>query len=126
MFEHRREKLLPFPLFLRRLAVCLGIAAVIVAIGVGIGVLGYHYCAGFNWIDSLLNACMILAGMGPVGELPTHTAKVFASLYALFSGLLFISIMAVIISPLMHRVLHKFHIAEEDFEKDEKKDEEIH
>ena len=115
MFEHRRQKLLPFSLFLRRFAICLGIAAAMILLGVGIGVLGYHHFAGFTWIDSLLNACMILTGMGPVGELPDDTAKIFASLYALFSGLIFISIMAVIIAPVMHRVLHKFHIAEEDF-----------
>jgi hypothetical protein len=116
MFEHRKERVLPFPLFLRRLAICLGIAGGMVAFGLAIGVFGYHYLAGFAWIDALLNACMILTGMGPVGELPTDTAKVFASLYALFSGLVFISVMAVIISPIMHRILHKFHIAEEDFE----------
>jgi hypothetical protein len=121
MFEHRREKLLPFSLFLRRFAVCLGIAAGLIAFGVGIGVLGYHHFAGFTWIDSLLNACMILTGMGPVGVLPNDTAKIFASLYALFSGLIFISVMAIIISPVMHRVLHKFHIAEEDFEQGDAK-----
>jgi len=116
MFEHRHEKLLPFSLFLRRFAICLGIAGGMAALGVSVGVLGYHYFASFRWIDSLLNACMILTGMGPVGQLPTDTAKVFASLYALFSGLIFISVMAVMISPVMHRILHKFHIAEEDFE----------
>ncbi|MEA3208599.1 MAG: hypothetical protein QOE70_1656 [Chthoniobacter sp.] len=117
MFEHRKERVLPLPLFLRRLVICLGIAAGMVLLGVGIGVLGYHYLADFTWIDALLNACMILTGMGPVGQLPTDAAKVFASLYALFSGLVFISVMAVLISPIMHRILHKFHIAEEDFGK---------
>lgn len=116
MFEQRREKILPFSLFLRRLAVCLGIAGGMVAFGVGVGVLGYHFFAGFAWVDSLLNACMILTGMGPVGTLPTDGAKIFASAYALFSGLVFISVMAVMISPVMHRLLHKFHIAEEDFD----------
>ena len=116
MFEHRHEKLLPLSLFVRRLAICLGIAAGMVLFGVGIGVLGYHYFAEFSWIDSLLNACMILTGMGPVGTLPTDTAKLFASVYALFSGLVFISVMAVMISPIMHRILHKFHVAEEDLE----------
>lgn len=90
-----------------------------VAFGVGVGVLGYHFFAGFAWVDSLLNACMILTGMGPVGTLPTDGAKVFASAYALFSGLVFISVMAVMISPVMHRLLHKFHIAEEDFDEND-------
>src|ERR1043166_4906548 len=102
MFEHRKERVLSFPLFLRRLAICLAIAASLVLFGVAIGVLGYHVFAGFTWIDSLLNACMILTGMGPVGQLPSDAAKVFASLYALFSGLVFISVMAVMISPIMH------------------------
>jgi|SRR4030095_14607813 hypothetical protein len=116
MFEHRHQNLLPFSLFIRRLAICLSIAGALIAFGVGIGVLGYHYIAGFAWIDALLNACMILTGMGPVGQLPTDVAKIFASLYSLFSGLVFISVMAVVLSPIMHRILHRFHIAEEDFE----------
>jgi hypothetical protein len=121
MFEHRHEKLLPFPLFLRRLAICLGIAGGLVSFGVGVGVLGYHYFARFAWIDSLLNACMILTGMGPVGQLPSDAAKVFASLYALLSGFVFISVMALTLSPIMHRILHRFHIAEEDFDDDKDK-----
>lgn len=121
MFERKRDHLLPFPLFVRRLGICLGIAGGLVAFGVGVGVLGYHLLAGFDWVDSLLNACMILTGMGPVGLLPSTSAKVFASLYALFSGLIFISVMAVMISPILHRILHHFHIAEEDLGEDEGK-----
>jgi len=79
-----------------------------------IGILGYHYIAGFDWIDSLLNASMILTGMGPVGPLTTTAAKIFASAYALFSGLVFISVIGVVLAPVMHRVLHKFHIDERD------------
>lgn len=116
MFERKHQQLLPFRLFIRRLAICLAMAAVLVVVGIGTGVLGYHYLAGFRWIDSLLNASMILTGMGPVGELPNNTAKVFASVYALFSGLIFISVMALLLSPVMHRLLHAFHIAEEDFD----------
>ena len=115
MFEHRKDRLLPLPQFVRRVSICFVIATGMIAIGVGIGTLGYHHFAGFTWIDSLLNACMILTGMGPVGQLPNDGAKIFASLYALFSGLVFISIMALLVSPILHRVLHKFHIADEDF-----------
>lgn len=119
MYEHRRENLLPFGKFIRRLGLSFALAAGLVCFGVGAGVLGYHYFADFTWIDSLLNACMILTGMGPVGTLPNNTAKVFASLYALFSGVVFISVMAIMITPIAHRILHRFHIAEEDFEDDD-------
>ena len=116
MFEHRKERLLSLPLFYRRVALCLAMAAGLVAFGLGIGVLGYRYFAGFEWIDALLNASMILTGMGPVGQLPNDGAKIFASLYALFSGLVFISVMALVASPVMHRMLHHFHIDDGDFD----------
>ena len=79
------------------------------AFGLGIGVLGYHGLAHLSWIDSLLNASMILAGMGPVDPLPTSAAKLFASFYALFSGLAFIGIVSVLLAPFVHRLLHRFH-----------------
>jgi hypothetical protein len=79
-----------------------------------IGITGYHFIAGFNWIDSLLEASMILGGMGPIKELPTETAKVFASIYALFSGIIFIGVMGIILSPVVHRIMHKFHVDEKD------------
>ena len=77
-----------------------------------IGISGYHWLAGFGLVDSLLEASMILGGMGPVNQLPTEGAKIFASMYALFSGLMFIGIMGVVLSPIVHRFLHKFHIEE--------------
>ena len=82
------------------MAGCFGIAAGLIAVGLGMGVLGYRFLAGFTWIDALLNASMILTGMGPVGQLPDVGAKIFASLYALFSGLVFISVMALLVSPM--------------------------
>ena len=74
------------------------------------GVMGYHWIGGLGWTDALLNASMILSGMGPVDRLSTTEAKLFASAYALFSGLVFIAIMGLVVSPIVHRVLHKFHI----------------
>jgi len=82
--------------------------------GLGIGVLGYHFFAHLNWIDSLLNASMILGGMGPVEPLPTNAAKIFASLYALFSGLAFVGIVSVLLAPFVHRMLHRFHAQERE------------
>jgi len=74
------------------------------------GVMAYHWIGGLGWTDALLNASMILSGMGPVDRLSTTEAKLFASAYALFSGLVFIAIMGIVVSPIVHRVLHKFHI----------------
>ena len=75
----------------------------------GIGTLGYRYFAGFRWIDSFLNASMLLGGMGPVGDLPNDRAKVFASIFALYSGLVFLLAAGLMLSPVFHRVLHRFH-----------------
>jgi hypothetical protein len=119
MFESRHEKILPLRLFVRRMSACFTIALALVVFALGIGVLGYHFIADFSWIDALLNASMILTGMGPVHPLHSNTAKLFASAYALFSGLIFISIMALLLSPVVHRVMHKFHISEEDLEDDD-------
>jgi len=88
------------------------IALGIIVIALLIGIAGYHYIAGFNWIDSLLEASMILGGMGPIKELPNDTAKIFASIYALFSGLIFIGVMGIVLSPVVHRIMHKFHVDE--------------
>ncbi len=79
-----------------------------------IGIAGYHFLSGFNWIDSLLEASMILGGMGPIKELPNDTAKIFASIYALFSGLIFIGVMGLVLSPVVHRIMHKFHVDDKD------------
>ena len=98
------------------------VSALIVIGALGIGMLGYHFIAGFPWVDALLDASMILAGMGPVRELPCDSAKLFASGYALFSGLVFISLTAILTSPVVHRVLHHFHIDESDAEPEAGKD----
>jgi hypothetical protein len=84
----------------------------LVQINLLIGVLGYRYIAGFGWIDSLLNASMILGGMGPVGELKSDGAKVFASIYALFAGIVFIGVLGTLLAPFVHRLMHRFHIDE--------------
>ena len=114
MFENRHESLLPARIFIRRLLVCLGLALAIIAIALSIGMAGYHFIAGLPWIDALLNASMILTGMGPVDVLQSNAAKIFASFYALFSGVVFISLMGLLLSPIAHRVLHKFHMSDED------------
>ncbi len=84
----------------------------VMGIGLGIGVVGYHDLAGLSWLDSLLNASMILGGMGPVDPLHEPAAKLFASFYALFSGLVFIGVASVLVAPFAHRLLHKLHLDE--------------
>lgn len=110
MYERRDHLLLSRAKFARRVARHLMLALLVVAVGLGIGVLGYHSLAGLGWIDSLLNASMILGGMGPVDPLHSSAAKIFASCYALFSGLAFIAIASLMVAPFAHRVLHRFHL----------------
>jgi hypothetical protein len=110
MYERRHEPLAPLGVFLRRILFSLVPAIGMIAVSLSIGIAGYHWIAGFGWIDSLLEASMILGGMGPVNPLPNDGAKLFASFYALFSGLIFIGVMGVVLAPLAHRLMHKVHI----------------
>jgi hypothetical protein len=114
MFERRHQKLAPLNVFVRRVLTSLAIAFGLIAFALLIGISGYHWLAGFDWVDSLLEASMILGGMGPVNALPSEGAKIFASIYALFSGLVFIAVLGVVLSPIVHRFLHQFHIDEEE------------
>jgi hypothetical protein len=107
--------MIPRVAFIRRLGKHVGLAVAIICGSLGLGVVGYHVLEGFSWIDSLLNASMLLGGMGPVNQLQTSIGKVFASIYALYSGMAFLAIAAVIMAPVLHRFLHHFHI--EDGEK---------
>ena len=115
-YERRADELAPRSLFIKRIIGSLGIALCVIALGLIFGILGYRFIAGFGWIDSLLEASMILGGMGPVKELHDNASKVFASLYALFSGLVVLALMGIMLAPVVHRVLHKFHVDEEDIE----------
>ena len=117
MFERRSQRLAPFPVFVRRMALSLALAFGMAAIALTIGILGYHFLAGLGWGDAMLDASMILGGTGPVKELHGTAAKLFASAYALFSGLVFIGVMGITLSPLLHRMLHHFHLADEDIDK---------
>ncbi len=110
MLEKKHEHLLTNRQFAWRVAGFAGAASLLIALALGLGVAGYHWIAGFSPIDALLNASMILAGMGPVGELHGTAAKLFASAYALFSGLVFITVAGLLFTPLIHRILHLFHV----------------
>ena len=113
MYERRKQPLLSTAKFLKRVARHWLTGFGVLFFGLGGGILGYHYIAGLSWIDSLLNASMILGGMGPVNPLLTNTAKICASFYALFSGLAFIGIMSVLLAPFVHRMLHRIHAEEQ-------------
>jgi hypothetical protein len=123
MFESHKKPLLTRPAFFARLARNIGIGLLLVSLSLGIGMIGYHYFEGFSWIDSFVNAAMILSGMGPLTTLLTRSGKLFAGVYALFSGLALIVVVGIIFAPVVHRFLHKFHLEpEEDEKEDEAKD----
>ncbi len=96
--------------FVARLARGLATGGGIVAFSLGAGTLGYHELARLPWIDALLNAAMILTGMGPVDAITTTGGKLFATCYALFSGIVFLSVAALVFAPVVHRFLHRFHL----------------
>lgn len=82
----------------------------LIAISWLIGIIGYHTLEGMSWIDSILNSAMILGGMGPVNPLVTDSGKIFASFYALFSGIIFLVAIGILAAPIIHRLFHKFHL----------------
>jgi len=110
MFEHRTHRLLPMRDFLVRVAGFAAASAGIVGVSLGLGTLGYHHFGQIPWIDALLNAAMILSGMGPVDHMDTRSGKLFATGYALYSGVAFISTAGLLIAPVAHRMLHSLHL----------------
>lgn len=110
MLETKHQSLLSTRRFLLRLVGSFGVAFLLISLSWGIGILGYHFFEGLSWLDATLNAAMILTGMGPVNPIRTVGGKLFASFYALFSGVIFITTAAVLLTPLAHRMLHRFHL----------------
>ena len=110
MFEHKSQPVASRSFFIKRMATSFGMSLAMIAGALGIGIAGYRWIAGLPWVDAVLNAAMILGGMGPVDRLETTGAKLFAAAYAIFSGLVFISVMGVVLAPVMHRIIHKFHL----------------
>lgn len=110
MYEHRTHPLLSTKKFYIRVLNHWLLALGVVVFSLGIGIAGYMIAEGMAFIDALLNASMILGGMGPVNELHTEVGKIFASFYALFSGMVFLVIASIIVAPVFHRILHRFHL----------------
>ncbi|XZF13370.1 hypothetical protein ACTHGU_16405 [Chitinophagaceae bacterium MMS25-I14] len=113
VYENRKQKLAPLPVFYKRMAYNILLACVLLGICLTIGILGYHYTDNIAWIDSLHNASMILSGMGPVVEIKSVGGKLFSSCYALFSGVAFITNIGIILAPAAHRLFHRLHVADQ-------------
>jgi hypothetical protein len=113
MFEHRNQALLPRREFIRRLGWSVAAGGVLILFSLSIGVLGYHWLAGLPWMDAFLDAAMILSGMGPSSPLHGSAAKLFAGCYAIYCGIALIATTGVILAPVIHRALHKFHLEDE-------------
>jgi hypothetical protein len=109
-FEHRTERLASRAKFASRMAWALGIGAAVVAFSLLIGMAGYHYLESLNWLDSYLNAAMILSGMGPLADPKTEIGKFFAGTYALYSGFIILLSAGIVFAPIFHRFLHRFHL----------------
>jgi hypothetical protein len=111
-YEHKSQALLPLEVFLRRVLIHFGIALAVIGGSLLAGMYGYHELGRMTWVDSFLNAAMILGGMGPIGDLPTDTAKIFAGIYALYAGLVFVVTAGIVVTPIAHRILHRMHLEE--------------
>ena len=109
MFEHHKQPLISRKAFAKRVLKSLVLSTTLIVVSLLVGIIGYRMTEGMDWIDSLLNASMILSGMGPAATLQTSGGKLFASFYALFSGIIFISSAGVIVAPIFHRITHSFH-----------------
>ncbi|MCX5719991.1 MAG: hypothetical protein NT055_08580 [Nitrospirae bacterium] len=110
MFEHYHKPLISRKEFISRQLRYVIFSLLILFGSIGIGMTGYHFLGKLPWVDAFLNASMILTGMGPVDHLDTHEGKLFSAFYALFSGISFLTFVAVLFSPIYHRFLHKFHL----------------
>ena len=117
MFEHHHEKLLPRRIFLKRLAKYALISLSLILASLVIGMVGYRVLEGYSWVDSFLNAAMLMGGMGPVGTLHSDAGKVFAGIYALYCGLIELVAIGIFAAPIVHRFLHHFHLEGEHKQK---------
>jgi len=113
MYEHHKQPLAKRRVFAKRLALNGFIGLAILLISLAFGIIGYHFLEGLSWVDSLLNAAMILGGMGPVNPVATVAGKIFASFYALYSGVVLLAAVGILATPIFHRFLHRFHLAED-------------
>lgn len=117
-YEKKHQRPLTLSQFVVRMLRSAVFAVLLLAVALGVGILGYHVLEGLPWTDSFLNASMILGGMGPVDPMKTEAGKIFAGCYALFSGLAFIALAGLMFTPVAHRLLHHFHYEADQSEAD--------
>jgi hypothetical protein len=110
MYEHHTQPLLSRREFARRLVGHGMVALAALVVSLGIGMAGFHWLGPQSWLDAYLNAAMLLGGMGPVGSIEQPMGKVFAGLYALYAGIVFLVAVALLFAPVLHRIMHKLHI----------------
>jgi len=110
MYEHASSRMLTPRQFAGRMARHAAVVVGLVALSLVIGMAGYMWLGGMTWVDAFLNSAMLLGGMGPVGELRSTAAKLFAGCYALYAGLVFIASITIILTPVVHRIAHRFHV----------------
>ena len=120
MYEARHAPLASRRRFVRRLVNHSGVAIALIVVSLGVGMGGYKYLQGMEWIDAFLNAAMLLGGMGPIETNLTWRAKLFAGFYALYAGLVVLVAAGLLMAPVFHRFLHRFHL-EEDAKRDAKR-----
>lgn len=113
MFEPRSAPLVPRAVFARRLAVHGGYVALLLIVSLGLGTAGFHFLAEQSVIDAWLNSAMLLGGMGPVAEIRSTAGKLFAAVYALYAGIVFIGGSAILFAPVIHRFMHRFHLEDQ-------------
>ena len=109
LYENRSQKPISRAAFLRRVAAHFAVACVIIVGSIAIGMWGYHHFENLDPLDAFLNAAMLLGGMGPVNAPHSHGGKLFAGVYALYAGLIFLVSVAIVLAPALHRLMHKFH-----------------
>jgi hypothetical protein len=114
IYERRHHPLAPMRVYRRRQLASLGVAAIVLGASLAAGVAGYHWLGGLAWLDALVNASMILGGMGPVDPITRGAGKWFASAYALYSGVALLTSVGIIFAPAVHRLLHMFHVDADD------------
>jgi hypothetical protein len=114
VFENKTEPLATRNVFYTRILFSFLMTLVLIAFSLGLGTWGYHVFGELPLVDALLNAAMILTGMGPVNPMQSTAGKLFATFYCLFSGIIFLTLMAIVLAPIYHRFLHKFHLQDDE------------